>query len=113
MTIKRFAERPFNPSLRSKSTEGVCRINERYKFVFLGDAGTGKTSIITRFIYDSFDPTYQVRPSYYCNLVHDRHRLFVKNSIVQRSSDSYAAMGYGRTRVMNGKWIVTIGGSKA
>ena len=32
---------------------------EKYKFVFLGDAGTGKTSIITRFIYDSFDPTYQ------------------------------------------------------
>jgi GTPase SAR1 family protein len=33
----------------------------KYKLVFLGDQGVGKTSIITRFMYDSFDNTYQVR----------------------------------------------------
>ena len=31
----------------------------KYKLVFLGDQGTGKTSIITRFMYDSFDRNYQ------------------------------------------------------
>ncbi len=28
--------------------------------VFLGDPSVGKTSIITRFMYDKFDNTYQV-----------------------------------------------------
>merc|ERR1712045_153356 len=31
----------------------------KYKLVFLGDQSVGKTSIITRFMYDSFDNTYQ------------------------------------------------------
>lgn len=31
----------------------------KYKLVFLGDQGVGKTSIITRFMYDTFDTTYQ------------------------------------------------------
>lgn len=29
--------------------------------VFLGDQSVGKTSIITRFMYDKFDSVYQVR----------------------------------------------------
>lgn len=31
--------------------------------VFLGDQAVGKTSIITRFMYDKFDNTYQVNTS--------------------------------------------------
>ncbi|KAF8821281.1 Rab6 [Cardiosporidium cionae] len=31
----------------------------KYKFVFLGEQAVGKTSIITRFMYDTFDSTYQ------------------------------------------------------
>jgi len=31
----------------------------KYKLVFLGDQATGKTSIITRFMYDTFDSSYQ------------------------------------------------------
>eukprot|EP01029_Cantina_marsupialis_P028830 TRINITY_DN778057_c0_g1_i1.p1 TRINITY_DN778057_c0_g1~~TRINITY_DN778057_c0_g1_i1.p1 ORF type:complete len:210 (+),score=47.56 TRINITY_DN778057_c0_g1_i1:96-725(+) len=31
----------------------------KYKLVFLGDQNVGKTSIITRFMYDSFDPAYK------------------------------------------------------
>ena len=34
----------------------------KYKVVFLGDQSVGKTSIITRFMYDKFDSTYQARP---------------------------------------------------
>lgn len=33
----------------------------KYKLVFLGDQSVGKTSIITRFMYDKFDVNYQVR----------------------------------------------------
>ena len=32
----------------------------KFKLVFLGDQSVGKTSIITRFMYDKFDTTYQV-----------------------------------------------------
>merc|ERR1719228_446479 len=31
----------------------------KYKLVFLGEQGAGKTSIITRFMYDTFDIAYQ------------------------------------------------------
>ncbi len=33
----------------------------KYKIVFLGDQNVGKTSIITRFIYDSFEGTKIVK----------------------------------------------------
>ncbi|XP_042065202.1 ras-related protein RABH1b-like, partial [Salvia splendens] len=32
---------------------------DKYKLVFLGDQSIGKTSIITRFVHDIFDDTYQ------------------------------------------------------
>jgi Ras-related protein Rab-6A len=32
---------------------------QKYKIVFLGDQSVGKTSMIHRFIYDSFDESYQ------------------------------------------------------
>ena len=31
----------------------------KFKLVFLGEQSVGKTSLITRFMYDSFDSTYQ------------------------------------------------------
>ena len=34
----------------------------KFKLVFLGEQSVGKTSLITRFMYDSFDNTYQVSP---------------------------------------------------
>lgn len=41
----------------------------KYKLVFLGDQSVGKTSIITRFMYDKFDNTYQVLLLY--NQIHN------------------------------------------
>lgn len=32
----------------------------KYKLVFLGDEAVGKTSIITRFMYDTYEPSYKV-----------------------------------------------------
>ncbi|MXQ82316.1 hypothetical protein E5288_WYG010970 [Bos mutus] len=41
----------------------------KFKLVFLGEQSVGKTSLITRFMYDSFDNTYQVRPHHALNLL--------------------------------------------
>eukprot|EP01083_Nonionella_stella_P010953 31135_1 len=38
---------------------GQILARQKYKLVFLGDECVGKTSIITRFMYDHFDSTYQ------------------------------------------------------
>ena len=37
-------------------------VMSKYKLMFLGDQSVGKTSIITRFMYDKFDSTYQAGP---------------------------------------------------
>lgn len=37
----------------------IMPVRSKYKLVFLGDECVGKTSIITRFMYDHFDHTYQ------------------------------------------------------
>lgn len=45
--------------------ENRAEPSNKQKIVFLGDQSVGKTSIITRFIFDSFDSTYQVSISYH------------------------------------------------
>merc|ERR1712071_95087 len=45
-------------STPSRSNSSLAPL-AKYKLVFLGDQSVGKTSLITRFMYDSFDNTYQ------------------------------------------------------
>lgn len=52
---------PSQPSA-SEPTSGSF---SKYKIIFLGDQSVGKTSIVTRFMYDKFDTTYQVNNKYH------------------------------------------------
>jgi len=44
----------------SKTSPPTVIPRSKYKLVFLGDESVGKTSIITRFMYDTFDGSYKV-----------------------------------------------------
>jgi len=46
-------------SATNKGLQQRMEALSKYKLVFLGDQSVGKTSIITRFMYDTFDSTYQ------------------------------------------------------
>jgi len=50
---------PFVMSTNGESTIADSHSTRKFKLVFLGDQSVGKTSIITRFMYDTFDSTYQ------------------------------------------------------
>jgi len=50
----------------------------KYKVVFLGDQAVGKTSIIHRFIYDSFDDNYQAT----IGIDFMSHKMYIEDKVV-------------------------------
>ena len=63
------ASLPLKKFQKKRKMSGVDSIKplRKYKVVFLGKQSVGKTSLITRFMYDSFDNTYQVINLYKSN----------------------------------------------
>ncbi|GAA5932814.1 Rab family GTPase YPT6 [Sporobolomyces koalae] len=47
------------PAAAPQSSEFAHAALKKFKLVFLGEQSVGKTSLITRFMYDTFDNTYQ------------------------------------------------------
>ena len=75
----------------------------KFKLVFLGEQSVGKTSLITRFMYDSFDNTYQVtssHPSCRCSQVkvfipgNHRYRLPVEDHVLGGQDRQTPAVGH-------------------
>lgn len=74
------------------------------RLVFLGEQSVGKTSLITRFMYDSFDNMYQatigidflskVGPP---TLSSSNSNLRILDHVSRRSNGSITIMGHGRT----------------
>jgi GTPase SAR1 family protein len=70
----------------------------KYKIVFLGDQGVGKTSLILRFTQDSFDVKYMVSdPLDPSNQVigDNRYWLFDKDSLCRRQNGETLVVGHG------------------
>jgi Ras-related protein Rab-6A len=59
-----------------ESTTGMSKF--KYKVVFLGDQSVGKTSIIHRFIYDSFDENYQAT----IGIDFMSHKMYIEDKII-------------------------------
>ena len=62
LRLRQYKLRHWPSELRSPYFPNFARViinHVRYKLVFLGEQGVGKTCIINRFVYDSFDRNYQ------------------------------------------------------
>uniref|UniRef100_A0A671WET3 RAB6B, member RAS oncogene family b n=1 Tax=Sparus aurata TaxID=8175 RepID=A0A671WET3_SPAAU len=78
----------------------------KFKLVFLGEQSVGKTSLITRFMYDSFDNTYQVRLQLWDTAGQERFRSLIPSYI---RDSTVAVVVYDITNVnsfqQTCKWI--------
>jgi GTPase SAR1 family protein len=67
----------------------------KFKVVLVGDQNVGKTSVISRLIHDSFDPSLNVNPDQYS--ANDWNRLCDKDSADWRRNFETSIMGYSWT----------------
>ncbi len=79
-------------SAASPAQAAGASIPSKYKIVFMGDAFVGKTCLINRFIYDTFDAGYQVHTRakaylYLSSLGHRRDRLPLEDHVRRRQND--------------------------
>uniref|UniRef100_A0ABI7XXR7 RAB6B, member RAS oncogene family n=2 Tax=Laurasiatheria TaxID=314145 RepID=A0ABI7XXR7_FELCA len=78
----------------------------KFKLVFLGEQSVGKTSLITRFMYDSFDNTYQVRLQLWDTAGQERFRSLIPSYI---RDSTVAVVVYDITNLnsfqQTSKWI--------
>nr|XP_034957957.1 ras-related protein Rab-6B-like isoform X3 [Zootoca vivipara] len=78
----------------------------KFKLVFLGEQSVGKTSLITRFMYDSFDNTYQVRLQLWDTAGQERFRSLIPSYI---RDSTIAVVVYDITNLnsfqQTSKWI--------
>lgn len=76
--------------------------NMKYKIVFLGDQGVGKTSLILRFTQDSFDVKYMViQQATLILFIGDHwHWLPNKDSLCGRQNGKAAIVGHGGARTI-------------
>merc|ERR1712232_3580 len=59
ITMSEAASQPTRPAASTGKGKASVAPLAKYKLVFLGDQSVGKTSIVTRFMYDTFDSSYQ------------------------------------------------------
>lgn len=71
---------------------------KKYKVVFLGNQGVGKTSIIHRFLNNSFSSEYTVKWIKYKTIGDNWDRLFNKNVASRGKINKSGTMGHSRTR---------------
>lgn len=68
----------------------------KFKIVFVGDQGVGKSSIISRFIKNEFDQSHNVKKL--VRTADSWHRFRLEEPVYQRQDSQIAIVGYGRTR---------------
>ncbi|RMZ88736.1 hypothetical protein DV736_g4032, partial [Chaetothyriales sp. CBS 134916] len=59
LTVDPTTDRQRHTIVMAQSVGSYSNPLKKFKLVFLGEQSVGKTSLITRFMYDSFDTTYQ------------------------------------------------------
>ena len=85
---------PTTSQTRSIAQDGFGHIN-KFKVVLLGEQSVGKTSVVTRFLHDAFDESYQatigvdfLAKTLYCNDQTVRLQIWDTGEVSEECSDA-------------------------